>query len=693
MAVPFSGGVKADAGTVGGVVFADIFAAIDMAGLRGPDHAGVTPAGLPLVRATGVEEPASGDPAMGDVALFAKMMQRAKAALVAPEAGDPSDIPQVADMPILDVADGHLAVLRLIGAPDATDMPVDLEQVAAFLAQLLNGDSSKAAFALPDAMADDASLETALSPDAGGDLLAAAGFEMALMQVDGHLAIMFAGGPARLSGELVAYPEINGQAAPVPQQAKAQAAPLVSSGDALAVRTLASPVVTATMTMSLSEGHPLKVLGQVGTASAHATVSLGKTLVPVAMPDLAGSVDGQKIDATTTVSQGKTLVPVATPDLAGSADGQKIDATTAKIVENLTVKPDSFSVTSVPDGSVARIAGSAPGGGVAAPGGDALPDGTTFQPALPEAGSKPVGTLASLAGLPAGPADQGAAQIAPVVPTADRDLMYLEIARSNVVSAVPPMVAASSKSGRMRGGEQADGPQGDQRAGLVTHTLPGSEILGVRTADTARANVTRIARGDVPALAETNQKPALAPDHKAAAQAASDMAGPPSAQSGTPTPAGSSGAASPMPMAQSSGLPAMLDVRRQGWTQTLVQRAAGMVQSGGVLTLKILPQHLGQITLKMSEGRRGLDLRIVTEVASTAAMLRGVESQISSAFEGAGLALGEFSANTGKGGGTAFGDDGDDGEPALAGEADADETDADTVSNDTAQHSLLNIIL
>jgi len=109
--------------------------------------------------------------------------------------------------------------------------------------------------------------------------------------------------------------------------------------------------------------------------------------------------------------------------------------------------------------------------------------------------------------------------------------------------------------------------------------------------------------------------------------------------------------------------------------------------------LKILPQHLGQITLKMSEGRRGLDLRIVTEVASTAAMLRGVESQISSAFEGAGLALGEFSANSGKGGGTAFGDDGDDGEPALAGEADADETDADTVSNDTAQHSLLNIIL
>jgi hypothetical protein len=118
-----------------------------------------------------------------------------------------------------------------------------------------------------------------------------------------------------------------------------------------------------------------------------------------------------------------------------------------------------------------------------------------------------------------------------------------------------------------------------------------------------------------------------------------------------------------------------------------------MVQSGGVLTLKILPQHLGQITLKMSEGRRGLDLRIVTEVASTAAMLRGVESQISSAFEGAGLMLGEFSANTGKGGGTVFGDSGEDGDAALAGGADADESDLGIIDNQTAQHSLLNIIL
>jgi len=80
-------------------------------------------------------------------------------------------------------------------------------------------------------------------------------------------------------------------------------------------------------------------------------------------------------------------------------------------------------------------------------------------------------------------------------------------------------------------------------------------------------------------------------------------------------------------------------------------------------------------------------------VASTAAMLRGVEGQISSAFDGAGLTLGEFSANTGKGGDTPFDDDGDDSDPALAGLSDSDETDARMISDDTAQHSLLNIIL
>ena len=64
------------------------------------------------------------------------------------------------------------------------------------------------------------------------------------------------------------------------------------------------------------------------------------------------------------------------------------------------------------------------------------------------------------------------------------------------------------------------------------------------------------------------------------------------------------------------------------------------------MTFKIMPAHLGQITLKLSEGRRGTDLRIVADVAATASMLRDVKHQISSAFESAGIILGEYSAGT-----------------------------------------------
>lgn len=324
---------------------------------------------------------------------------------------------------------------------------------------------------------------------------------------------------------------------------------------------------------------------------------------------------------------------------------------------------------------------------------DALRDGIPVQSTPPEVGPKPGSALAYLSGLQVGPADQGADQAAPVIPTANRDLMYLDVTRPNVVSAASLLAGANMKTGRMRSSEQADGQQSEQRLGLVPQPVAGSEILGARTADQARAIVTRIVHGDASMNAVHDQKPAPTRDHRATGQATSDMGGPPVAQSGTQTSAGVVSTTPAVPMAQSSGMAAMLDVRRQGWTQTLVQRAAGMVQSGGVLTLKILPQHLGQITLKMSEGRRGLDLRIVTEVASTAAMLRGVENQIASAFEGAGLMLGEFSANTGKGGGTDFGDDSDDSDPASARVTDVDETDAGMISGDTAQHRLLNIIL
>lgn len=104
-----------------------------------------------------------------------------------------------------------------------------------------------------------------------------------------------------------------------------------------------------------------------------------------------------------------------------------------------------------------------------------------------------------------------------------------------------------------------------------------------------------------------------------------------------------------------SSMEAALDVRQQGWTKALVNRAISAAQSGGALTIKILPAHLGQITVKLSEGKRGTDLRIIADVPATASMLRDVQQQLSSAFENAGLTLGEYSASTGKDGGQGAG--------------------------------------
>nr|WP_213394340.1 flagellar hook-length control protein FliK [Yoonia sp.] len=106
-------------------------------------------------------------------------------------------------------------------------------------------------------------------------------------------------------------------------------------------------------------------------------------------------------------------------------------------------------------------------------------------------------------------------------------------------------------------------------------------------------------------------------------------------------------------------LEAALDVRQQGWTKTLVNRAINAAQAGGSLTIKILPAHLGQITLKLSEGKRGTDLRIIADVPATASMLRDVQDQLSSAFESAGLTLGAYSASTGNNGGERSQKDGD----------------------------------
>ena len=116
---------------------------------------------------------------------------------------------------------------------------------------------------------------------------------------------------------------------------------------------------------------------------------------------------------------------------------------------------------------------------------------------------------------------------------------------------------------------------------------------------------------------------------------------------GAQTGAGTSGQAA---MTPHQALAVALDVRQQGWTKALVNRVINTAQSGRTLTVNILPAHLGKITLKLSEGRRGTDLRIVADVPATASMLRDVQQQISSAFDSAGLTLGEYSAGTGKGG-------------------------------------------
>jgi flagellar hook-length control protein FliK len=116
---------------------------------------------------------------------------------------------------------------------------------------------------------------------------------------------------------------------------------------------------------------------------------------------------------------------------------------------------------------------------------------------------------------------------------------------------------------------------------------------------------------------------------------------------GTQTGAGTSGQGA---MTPHQLLAVALDVRQQGWTKALVNRVINTAQSGRTLTVNILPAHLGKITLKLSEGRRGTDLRIVADVPATASMLRDVQQQISSAFDNAGLTLGEYSAGTGKGG-------------------------------------------
>ena len=147
-------------------------------------------------------------------------------------------------------------------------------------------------------------------------------------------------------------------------------------------------------------------------------------------------------------------------------------------------------------------------------------------------------------------------------------------------------------------------------------------------------------------------------------------------------------------VAQSQALAIVLDIQRQGWTKALVNRAMSMVQSGGTMTFKVMPAHLGLITLKMSEGRRGTDLHIVADVAATASMLRDVKHQISSAFESAGITLGEYSAETnnrGDKGSTSQNHDESKNNNELETRLDQDVAEFSDYSSDN--HSNINIIL
>ena len=90
----------------------------------------------------------------------------------------------------------------------------------------------------------------------------------------------------------------------------------------------------------------------------------------------------------------------------------------------------------------------------------------------------------------------------------------------------------------------------------------------------------------------------------------------------------------------------IVDVQKQGWTQSLVRRVAAMPTNGGSLVITLQPASLGKITVSMSESRRGLDLRMRTETGATAALLTGAEGRISELLESAGMRLNSFSADT-----------------------------------------------
>lgn len=102
----------------------------------------------------------------------------------------------------------------------------------------------------------------------------------------------------------------------------------------------------------------------------------------------------------------------------------------------------------------------------------------------------------------------------------------------------------------------------------------------------------------------------------------------------------------------------VLDVQKQGWTQALVRRVAGLASTGGTLAVQVYPPALGRMLIRVAETPRGLDLRVSSELAATAAMMGEAEQRISHLLESAGLRLADYSSQTGGTGADGRGDGG-----------------------------------
>ena len=135
-----------------------------------------------------------------------------------------------------------------------------------------------------------------------------------------------------------------------------------------------------------------------------------------------------------------------------------------------------------------------------------------------------------------------------------------------------------------------------------------------------------------------------------AEQALSEIMAPVSAGSAQPQTVAVSAANTATPSQKLAALErwsnSIVDVQKQGWTQSLVRRVASMPTNGGNLVITLQPASLGKITVSLSESRRGMDLRMRTETGATAALLNDAEGRISQLLESAGMRLNSFSADT-----------------------------------------------